>query len=876
MKKRFRELLRNIGLRAAGRRIRVPFSELFLSFQQILKNNNAAMEVIADMGGKTGGEFVFDKKYLVDSVRELERLIRESAYHLNFITGNRYQDLNPVIQNLTRVLEIELSGKLAIQGARKVYALEEIEEGMEDLVGYKAFNLSKMERLPGARVPRSFVIAIVGFRDYLAYNNLFERIEELIGACREGSKSVRAVSDAIRLMLLGGEIPPDLRRAVLSAVNLICDGDPEKEYFSIRSSALGEDGPLSFAGLHDSFLNVPLSELFSSYKKVVASLYNERSLEYRLRTNLLSAEMAMPVLCQRMVQSRVSGVLYTLDPNSPEKSHGVLTCSWGLGSVVAGGDVSGDTFRISRSPPHRVLDKEVRVKARMLASHVKGPMREVPRELRNVPSVREDEAGLIMEIGLVLERYFKRPLDVEWSIDEGGDLWILQARRLRVSRAPKAIKAELKEVLDSHRVLLEGVGEIAYRGVGTGPVWIVKEERDLARFPRGGVLVSRYSPPWLAGAIPKASAIVTDIGAATGHMATVAREFRVPTLVGTQKATEVLVHGREITVDAERNVVYEGRIDVLLRRQLLEKPTFDISEEFQMLRRLLKKISPLFLTDPEAPEFTPKGCRTLHDIMRFIHQRAFDELVRIGSDARSFLKRGGKRLKSRLPLDLILIDIGGGISKDAGSGVYVDPDQITSFPMTALWQGLNSPDVWSTDPVPVDFKGLMSSLTRTSSPEVTGNRLPGVNLAVIGRDYLNLSLPLGYHFTALEASAGSSHENNYISFRFAGGVTDITRRSRRANLLMKILSKAGFKVQVNGDLVIARGVQLTREEIRARLYLLGRLIGFARQLDVLLKSDKDADAYFERFIDELGESYDGEWEQRREAGNEKDDRVYPG
>ena len=333
-------------------------------------------------------------------------------------------------------------------------------------------------------------------------------------------------------------------------------------------------------------------------------------------------------------------------------------------------------------------------------------------------------------------------------------------------------------------------------------------------------------------------------------------------------ATELLSSDQEVTVDAERNIVYEGLIEELLRRQLFDVPSFEVTHEFQLLRRLLRKIAPLSLTDPEAPTFTPRGCRTFHDIMRFVHEKAFRALLQAGKDPRSFTQRGGKRLRSHLPLDLILIDIGGGLAEDADREIHVDADQITSRPMKLLWEGLSSPNVWNTDPIPVDFKGLMSSLTRTRSAEVMGNALPSVNLAVIGANYLNLSLPLGYHFTAVEASIGSSPENNSISFRFVGGVTDITRRSRRASLLKNILERGGFRVEMNGDLVIARSSNLTEGQMRIQLHLIGKLIGFARQLDVLLKHDKDIDYYLQKFIKQVKDNEGGK--------NGENDSLYSG
>lgn len=831
-------------------REQIPFAELFKRFQDILTKNNAAMELIADMDGKMGGDFVFDRKYLADSVQKLKQLVLANAYDLNFITNNQFLAIYDTIEKLAKELEVELSGQMVIREARRIYHLNEIDEGMEDTVGYKAYNLSRMVSLPKIDFPEGFVAAIGCFRDYLAYNNLFDKITSLVETYKKGEKSVESVSTAIGLMILGGDIPPNVRREILPAANKICKGKVELCYFSVRSSGVGEDGELSFAGLHDSFLNVRFGELLSAFKKVLASLYNPASLSYRLKMNLFQMEMAMPVLYQAMVPSRTAGVLYTLDPNNPDRPECILSGNWGLGRVVVEGQAAVDTFYVSRNPPHAITQQKISSKKWMLAPLKTGRARKVPGNLRNKPCLSAPEVRMIVEAGLILERFFKKPLDVEWSLDEGGRLWILQARPLKIQPAKRLHRPGLSEVLKQHRVLLEERGMIAYRGIGAGPARIVTENDDLSQFPAGSVLVSRYAPPRLAEIIPRASAIITDIGTTTGHMATVAREFRVPTIVGAEIATQVLEPDQLVTVDAERNIIYEGRIEELLHHQLLEESAFEVTREFQVLRRILKKIAPLYLTDPNAANFTPRGCRTFHDIMRFVHEKAFQALLQTGSNPRAFLKRGGKRLKSQIPIDLILIDLGGGISREAALQTHVGPDQITSVPMQEIWAGLSSPGTWNMDPIPVDFKGMMSSVTRTRSSSVMGNSLPGVNLGVLGADYVNLSLPLGYHFTMVEAAVGPKPENNYISFRFAGGVTDLTRRSRRASLLKNILEKAGFKVNINGDMVNARAIDLTDEQIRQNLHLIGRLIGFTRQLDVLLKNDADIERYLVKFINQ--------------------------
>jgi pyruvate, water dikinase len=826
----------------------VPLTDLFARFQQILKENNTAMQMIAEMEDKLGGEYVFDRQYLRDAIKRIEDMVVHSAVHLNYISSNKYLEIYDVIEALGKQLQMELAGQIVIPGHQNILLLNEIKQGMAEAVGNKAYNLSRVANLSHAQVPSGFVVTIAGFRKYLAYNNLFDKIENLLTTCRQTDQSIESVSQAIRLWILNGDIPPELRRDILKTAEKIVVASPENAYFSVRSSAVGEDGEMSYAGLHDSFLNVPFRELLPSFKKVLAGMYNPISLAYRINQQAPTTDMAMAVLYQNMVSSRVAGVAYTIDPNSPRQEISVLGASWGLGKVVVEGRNAVDTFRVSRQPPYPVVASRICDKQWMVTPFDSGQDAPVPAELRIQPCLTPGEASMVVEAALITERFFKRPMDVEWSLDENGRLWFLQARLLGITGGGRARSPELNAALQQQKVLMQDQGMIAYRGIGAGKVWLAGDDESLNRFPSGAVLVARYAIPLLSRVIPRASAIITDVGSPTGHMATVAREFRVPTIVDAGSATDLLTPGQEVTVDAERNVVYEGHIDGLLHHQLLERASFENAYEFQLLRRLLKRIAPLTLIDPEAANFSVQGCTTFHDVLRFIHEKSTQTLAQFAEDPGFLRARGGRRLKADLPLNLILIDIGGGLDDRAAKSGWALPEQITSLPMKALWRGMASPEVWSTNPICVDFKGLMSSLTRTQTAAVSGNVLAGLNVAVLGTTYLNLSLRVGYHFTMVDASLGPQLEKNKINFRFIGGATDISRRSRRAALLMSILEKLGFKVEGKGDLVIARATSPKLEPNENRLYLLGRLIGFARQLDILMTDDSAVEIYFQRFM----------------------------
>jgi pyruvate,water dikinase len=148
----------------------------------------------------------------------------------------------------------------------------------------------------------------------------------------------------------------------------------------------------------------------------------------------------------------------------------------------------------------------------------------------------------------------------------------------------------------------------------------------------------------------------------------------------------------------------------------------------------------------------------------------------------------------------------------------------------------------------VDFQGMMSSLTKTVAVTPGASGVSGFNLAVISDTYMNLHLRLGYHFNLVDARMAPDPPRNHIYFRFVGGVTDLTRRSRRAQLLEKILSQFHFKVDTKGDLVVAKVLHLPQEDMEQRLQALGRLIGFTRQLDIQLKNDEDVPEFVEAFF----------------------------
>ncbi len=821
----------------------IAFPQIFEQFQILLQYHQKAMELITDLGEKSGGDYIFDRKYLFDAVQELQGLLLRMIKALNLISSNRYNDLYSALDRIFLPMEAELRGRLSLDHEPFVISLADAGPDHPELIGGKAGSLVQIVHKLHIPVPTGFVITSRAYRRYVEHNDLADRIHSLIESWAAGEADLRKIADQIRYSLLAGIVPQDLAREIKRYAQR------SSAFWAVRSSAYEEDGEFSFAGLHESILNVPSEQVLEAYKRVLASLYSPEALVYRRKIGMLGEEEAMSVLCHEMVSSKASGIVQSVYLRNGVPDSLAVYAAFGLGRTVVEGRAPVDRFIVERRAPNHITSREIALKESQVIPLAGGGEKkeQVAQENRIQPAVSDETIKTLVKWALALERYFKRPQEIEWAVDDKGHCWLLQSRRLIVPETTDESREDICESCSMYPVLIEGQGAVAHAGVGSGVVHIVNSNDDMTAFQEGAVLVTRYTAPWLGQVAPMASAIIAERGSVAGHLSTIAREFRVPTLVGVENATEILRNGTEITLDTHHRIVYEGRVRELIRFELVQSMVFEESPEFRLLRRILKRVAPLHLIDPQSSDFTPENCISVHDLIRYIHEKAVQELI----DLPTFMKRfkGAKvwTLDSNIPIDLKILDIGGGIDPEA-TGTRLVIDQVQSGPLKAVWAGISHPDTWNTDPVDIDFKGLMSSLGKNWDAGPGGLGTTGINLAVVSRIYMNLHLHLGYHFNLIDARMDDDPQHNHIYFRFVGGVSDITRRSRRAQLLASILSHYHFNVNVKGDLVIARLLHLPKEEIHRRLGLLGILIGFTRQLDIQLRNDRDVSQFVEMFF----------------------------
>lgn len=438
-----------------------------------------------------------------------------------------------------------------------------------------------------------------------------------------------------------------------------------------------------------------------------------------------------------------------------------------------------------------------------------------------------------------MEALFGEAQDIEWALDRNQELYILQSRPLRINAIPQAPAPAIAP--RDERTLLVGAKRAA-GGIGCGIVHHL-DPMNSAPIPHGAVLVTPHIPPSLVRFIGRLEAVICEQGAVTGHFATVCREFGVALLVNVAGATTLLPAGMEVSVDGWNGTVYAGRVASLLDHKG-KSNSLGPTDFSRKLRALLDYITPLQLVDPSAANFRPQSCRSFHDIIRYAHETAVQAMFGL-SDIASGAASRCRKLETDLPLDIYLLDVGGAFTGDDEGGETIAMTHLISSPFVAIWQGLSHPEIdWQTHPH-FDWKSFGDMAL--SGGIASGGSKDFASYAVVSRDYLNLNMRFGYHFTLVDCLCGEEARANYCQIRFAGGGGEYQGRLLRINFISRILRNLGFEVSIRGDLLDARLNDSPADALCKLLAEVGRLLGMTKLLDMVLQ-EQDIDWYAEQFL----------------------------
>lgn len=315
---------------------------------------------------------------------------------------------------------------------------------------------------------------------------------------------------------------------------------------AVRSSAAGEDtAGASAAGQHESFLAVHgLQDVLEAVRSCWASAFSDRAIAYREHhpvTHGAAAAPQMAVLIQRHLDAEVSGVMFT-SLRSGEAT--LLEASWGLGSSVVEGAVTPDAYRIDDAGKVTPTIGEKRYRLDRSGTRLQTSV--VAESKRSLPCLSGGSARRLAELGKQASQLLGSPQDIEWVIDR-HQAWLVQSRPITAAPPPsiRASAAGDTAPLDSASL----IGTPASPGRASGPVRVVNGPGDFARVQPGDVLVCPFTDPAWTPLLAGAAAVVTEVGGRLSHAAIVAREHRIPAVLGVPGARRKLVDCRTVTVD---------------------------------------------------------------------------------------------------------------------------------------------------------------------------------------------------------------------------------------------------------------------------------------------------------------------------------------
>ena len=682
----------------------------------------------------------------------------------------------------------------------------------EDLAGGKGAALSFVRSHLKLPVPPGVVITTRAFHRFLAHNNLRSCIDrELARLGPDAEQEYAQVSRRIQEQVLQAELPSEICRAVESAFPA---QGLDTAFVALRSSAVAEDAQSSFAGQYESLLHVSPQDWKQAYVSVLASKYSAHALYYRVRQGYTDRQTPMAVVVMPMLEPEVSGIMYTRREHDPACMDVYMVR--GGGQELAAGSKCQARVTLSRREGQWVMEQD-------------GDF------LLDNSSLKQ-----LAQAGLSLDQAFASAQDVEWVVQPGQGLYIVQSRPLHfyAPRKPALPHEYTGPVL--------GRGQWVSSGRAAGKIYHLDHRGSPFQIPSGCVLVLKTLPPEITPALDRVRAVLAGQGSPACHFASVAREAGVPVLCNVS-GLEDIEQGVVVSVDADQGLILSG--NVVGSGTEKPSPPAGLSSEVQLrLEKALPFIAALSLRDPGTDDFRIQGCRSLHDIVRFAHESGVREMFSLVG-RRGLNRFGAKRLESSLPLVMHLLDVGRGLLSGTRKNKVVGVDQIQSRPMLSLWTGLSSPGVkWDPAILHYDWDAFYKSSAHFTDVEKSTQFS---SYAIVAQDYVHAMLRFGYHFAVVDAMVCPTVEHNYIHFSFKGGGGRNIQRLHRLQIIACVLEKLDFHVRLTADMLEAWFDRRSREESSRNLEVLGFVLGKTVLLDMRIESEEKVDELASDILDHI-------------------------
>lgn len=444
-----------------------------------------------------------------------------------------------------------------VKKSARVAWFSEVDKEDIPLVGGKGANLGEMTQA-GFPVPNGFVVTATAYYEFLKENDLGRKIKHLLQTVHyENQDSLQQVSRHIKKYIVEGAMSDALVKEITSAYRTL-GGVFKDTLVAARSSATAEDLPnASFAGQQETYLNVKGdANLLLKIKHAWASLFNPRAIFYRHEQKFDHFRIGIAIVVQQMVESEKSGIMFTVDPVTNDKTKIVIEAIFGLGEYIVQGKVTPDHYEIEKNNLKIVVKNIAIQESKYVKVGTVNKEVHLTRKQGGKQKITDSQIIELAKLGRQLEKHYYFPQDSEWAIRK-NKIYIVQTRPVTTI---KATAKEQNHESDIKLLQLLLKGDPASPGIASGPVRVLHNASEIGKVISGEVLVAEQTNPDYVPAMKRAVAIVTDKGGRTSHAAIVSRELGIPAVVGTEKATGVLKTGLVVTVNGMTGDVYKGAL----------------------------------------------------------------------------------------------------------------------------------------------------------------------------------------------------------------------------------------------------------------------------------------------------------------------------
>jgi len=316
------------------------------------------------------------------------------------------------------------------------------------IAGGKGASLGEMTRAK-IPVPTGFIILVEAFDKFLRETDLAVEIASQIKQMNyKDINSIDKASNVIRDLIHDALMPKDLEKEFLKEFKKLNakSASPQGGYVAVRSSATAEDSAIaSWAGELETYLNTSQSNLIENIKKCWSSLFTPRALFYAFEKEIITTDtqkkirartckkladcypVGVAVVVEKMVQSDISGICFTVHPVTEDRNQMVIEAGWGLGEAIVGGKITPDTYVISKKD-WTIMDTNISQQEMMIIKSGSGVKEaKVSKSKQSKQKLSGKQIIKLAKLCQKIEDHYKFPQDIEFAI-ENNKIYITQSR----------------------------------------------------------------------------------------------------------------------------------------------------------------------------------------------------------------------------------------------------------------------------------------------------------------------------------------------------------------------------------------------------------------------------------------------------------------